>query len=100
MSSQVPAPRECVLIQKASRIGITELLVRNRECLGSRYLSRRVLPSSGELSCAPLWIDLGECETDADLLAEVLGAVNEYTATTSAAGESCWDGWTIAALGD
>jgi hypothetical protein len=36
----------------------------------------------------------------ADLLAEVLAAVNEYTATTSAAGESCWDGWTIAALGD
>jgi hypothetical protein len=46
-----------------------------------------------------LWIDLAECETEADLLAAVLTAVNEYTEATRAAGESCWDGWTAAEVG-
>jgi hypothetical protein len=41
-----------------------------------------------------LWIDLGECETEADLLAAVLTAVNEYTEATRAAEASCWEGWT------
>ena len=40
-----------------------------------------------------LWIDLGECETEADVLA----AANEYT--EAAAGESCWDGWIAAEVG-
>jgi hypothetical protein len=51
-----------------------------------------------------LWIDLGECETEADVLAavneyeaDVLEAANEYTA--AAAGESCWDGWITAEVG-
>ena len=40
-----------------------------------------------------LWIDLGECETEADVLA----AANEYT--EAAAGESRWDGWIAAEAG-
>jgi hypothetical protein len=51
-----------------------------------------------------LWIDLGECETEADVLAavneyeaDVLAAANEYT--EAAAGESCWDGWIAAEVG-
>jgi hypothetical protein len=48
-----------------------------------------------------LWIDLGECETEADVLA----AVNEYeadilAAAKAAADESCWDGWTAAQVGN
>jgi hypothetical protein len=62
-----------------------------------------------------LWIDLGECETEADVLAavneyeaDVLAAVNEYEAdvleaaneyTEAAAAESCWDGWIAAEVG-
>ena len=52
-----------------------------------------------------LWIDLGECETEADVLAavyeyeaDVLAAANEYTEAT--AGESYWDGWTAAQVGN
>jgi hypothetical protein len=51
-----------------------------------------------------LWIDLADCETEADVLAavnkyeaDVLAAVNEYT--EAAAGESGWDGWTAAEAG-
>ena len=51
-----------------------------------------------------LWIDLGECETEADVRAavneyeaDVLAAANEYT--EAAAGESGWDGWTAAEVG-
>ena len=47
-----------------------------------------------------LWIDLGECETEADLRAAVLAAVSEYTEATRAASESCWDGWTAAEVGN
>ena len=51
-----------------------------------------------------LWIDLGDCETEADVLAavneyeaDVLAAANEYT--EAAAGESGWDGRTAAEVG-
>jgi hypothetical protein len=51
-----------------------------------------------------LWIDLGDCETEADVLAavneyeaDVLAAANKYT--EAAAGESRWDGWIAAEAG-
>jgi hypothetical protein len=51
-----------------------------------------------------LWIDLGECETEADVRAAVnkyeadfLAAANEHT--EAATGESRWDGWTAAEAG-
>jgi hypothetical protein len=51
-----------------------------------------------------LRIDLGECETEADVLAavnkyeaDVLAAANEYTEATT--GASRWDGWTAAEAG-
>ena len=57
-------------------------------------------PSDGGGGGGTLWIDLGECETEADLLAAALTAVNEYTEATCAAGESCWDGRTAAEMDD
>ena len=59
----------------------------------------------GVVAGGALWIDLGECETEADVLAavnkyeaDVQAAANEYT--EAAADESCWDGWTAAQVGN
>ena len=58
----------------------------------------------GVVGGGALWIDLGECETEADVRAavneyeaDVLAAANEYT--EAAAGASGWDGWTAAEVG-
>jgi hypothetical protein len=60
--------------------------------------------NGGVVGAGALWIDLGECETEADVLAavneyeaDVLAAANEYT--EASAGESCWDGWIAAEVG-
>jgi hypothetical protein len=57
-------------------------------------------PNGGVPGGGALWIDLGECETEADLVAAVLTAVNEYTEATSAVSECWWDRWTAAEVGN
>lgn len=56
--------------------------------------------NAGVSGVGALWIDLGECETEADLLAAVLTVINEYTEANRAVDESCLDVWTAGEVGN